>query len=87
MRNGERVDERIEEDVLYWFIHVERMENDWIAKRLYVREFTASSSAGQPRKEELKRYREGLFKKKEREVWMSGKQGEWCMIGVNGRGL
>ena len=30
------VDERIDEGVLRWFGHVERMENDWIAKRLYV---------------------------------------------------
>ena len=51
------VDERIKEDVLHWFSHVERMENDRIAKRLYVEEFAGSSSAVQPRKE-------GLFKKK-----------------------
>ena len=43
------VDERIEEDVLHWFSHVERMENDRIAKKLYVGEFAGSSSAGQPR--------------------------------------
>ena len=43
----------IEEDVLHWFSHVERMENDRIAKRLYVGEFAGSSSAGQPRKEEV----------------------------------
>ena len=36
MRSGERGDERIEEDVLHWFSHVERMENDRIAKRLYL---------------------------------------------------
>ena len=24
---------------------------------------------------------------KEKEVWMSGKQGKWCRIGVNGGGL
>ena len=47
------VDERIVEDVLYWFSHVKRMENDKIAKRLYVEEFAGSSSAGQPRKEEM----------------------------------
>ena len=27
------------------------------------------------------------LKKKKREVWISGKQGEWCMIGVNGGSL
>ena len=30
------VDERIDEGVLRWFGHVERMENDRIAKRVYV---------------------------------------------------
>ena len=33
--------------------HVERMEKDRIAMRLYVGEFAGSSSAGQPRKEEV----------------------------------
>ena len=45
--------ERIEEDVLHWFSHVERIENDRIAKRLYVGELAGSSSAGQPRKEKV----------------------------------
>ena len=31
----EGVDERIGEGVLWWFGHVERMENDRIAKRVY----------------------------------------------------
>ena len=43
MDKGEN--ERIEEDVLHWFSHMERMENDRIAKRLYVGEFVGSSSA------------------------------------------
>ena len=30
------VDERIDEGVLWWFSYVERMENDRIAKRVYV---------------------------------------------------
>ena len=47
------VDERIEEGVLHWFSHVERMENYRIAKRLYVGEFTGSSLAGQLWKEEV----------------------------------
>ena len=47
------MDERTEEDVLHWFSLVERMENDRIAKRLYVREFAGSSSGGQPQKEEV----------------------------------
>ena len=45
------MDERIEEDVLHWFSHVEMMENDRIAKRLYVGEFADSTSVGQPWKE------------------------------------
>ena len=35
-RIAKGVDKRIEEDVLHWFSHVERMEYDRIAKRLYV---------------------------------------------------
>ena len=34
MRKG--LDERIDEGVLWWFGHVERMEKDRIAKRVYV---------------------------------------------------
>ena len=30
-----RLDERIDEDVLQWFDHKERMENERIAKRVY----------------------------------------------------
>ena len=32
------VEERIDESVLRWFNHFEKMENDRIAKRIYVRE-------------------------------------------------
>ena len=41
-----RVDERIDEGVLRWFGHVKRMENDRIAKRVYVRECAGSRSVG-----------------------------------------
>ena len=44
------VDERINEGVLRWFSHVERMENDKIAKRVYVGECAGSYSVGRPRK-------------------------------------
>ena len=37
------VGERIDQGVLRWFGHVERMENDRIAKRDYVGEYTGSS--------------------------------------------
>ena len=48
MMNG--IDERIEDDVLRWFGHMERMGKDRIAKRLYVRECAGSHSVGRPRK-------------------------------------
>ena len=40
------IDERIDEDVLWWFSHMERMENDLIAKRFYVGECADSCSVG-----------------------------------------
>ena len=40
MKKG--VDERIEEGFLLWFGHVERMENDRIPKRAYVRKYDGS---------------------------------------------
>ena len=46
----EGVDEKIDESVLRWFGHVERMENDRIAKRVYVGECAGSRSVGRPRK-------------------------------------
>ena len=36
MRKDEGIDERTDEDVLGWFGHREKMENDRIAKRVYV---------------------------------------------------
>ena len=44
------VDKRIDEGVLRWFGHVERMENDRIAKRVFVGECAGSRSVGRPRK-------------------------------------
>ena len=44
------MDEKIEEGVLRWFVHVERMENDRIAKRVYVEECADSHSVGRLRK-------------------------------------
>ena len=38
------VDEMIDESVLRWFGHVERMEKDMIYKRVYVGECAGSSS-------------------------------------------
>ena len=57
------LDERIDEGVLRWFGHVERMERDRITKKDYVGECAGSHSVARLRK---------IWK----EVWMSGKQGE-----------
>ena len=57
------VDERIEEDVLHWFSHVERMENDRIAKRVYVGELTGSHSVGRPWKRWIDTVKECLKKR------------------------
>ena len=42
------VEESIDEG--WWFGHVKGMENDRIAKRVYVGEFACSHSVGRPRK-------------------------------------
>ena len=47
---AKRVEEKIYEDVLRWFEHVERMENNRIAKRGYVGECAGSRPVGRPRK-------------------------------------
>ena len=39
-------DERIDEGIPWWFGHMVRMENDRIAKRLYVGECAGSCSVG-----------------------------------------
>ena len=44
------LDERIDEGVLRWFDHVEKMERDRIAKRIYVGVCAGSRSVGRPRK-------------------------------------
>ena len=44
------IDEKIDEGVLQWFCHVERMENGMITKRVYVGECASSRSMGRPRK-------------------------------------
>ena len=43
------LEERIDEGVLRWPTHVERMERGMIAKRVYVGEFPGTSSAGRLR--------------------------------------
>ena len=44
------VDERTDEGVLRWFSHMERMENDGVAKRVYAVVCADSRSVGSPRK-------------------------------------
>ena len=44
MKKG--LDERIDEGVLRWFSHVERMERDRITKRVYVGGCAGSHSVG-----------------------------------------
>ena len=43
-------DERIDKGDLWWFRHVEGMEKDRIAKRVYVGECVGSRSVGRSRK-------------------------------------
>ena len=42
------IDEKIDEGVIRWFSHVERMENDRITKRVYVGKCAGSRSMGRP---------------------------------------
>ena len=57
---------------------MERMERDRITKRVYVRECADSHTVGRLQKKWI----DTVFK--EKEVWMSGKQGEFSRIGVKG---
>ena len=41
---------RIDEGVVRWFEHVERMKNDKITKKVYVGKCAGSRSMGRPRK-------------------------------------
>ena len=44
------LDEIIDEGILWWFSHVERMERDMIAERVYVRECAGIRSMGRAQK-------------------------------------
>ena len=57
------------EGILLWLGHVERTENDRVAKRFYVGEYARSRSVGRPRKRRTDTVKDCLKK----EVWMSGK--------------
>ena len=57
------VDENIDKGVLRWFGHMERMENNKIAKRVYVGECAGSRSGGRPRKKLIDTVKDSLKKK------------------------
>ena len=50
VQNGDGVDKRIDEGVLQWFGHVERMEKNRIAEKVYVGECAGSRSVSRPQK-------------------------------------
>ena len=64
LRVSKGVDEKINEGVLRWFDHVERMKNDRITKRIYVGEFAGSHSVGRPRKTWIDTVKDCLRKKR-----------------------
>ena len=57
------IDGRIDEGVLRWFGHVERMEKNRIAKRVYVGECDGSRSVGRPRKRWIDTMNDNLRKR------------------------
>ena len=57
------VDEKIDEGVFRWSDHVMRMENDRIAKRVYVGECDDSCSVGRPRKRWIDSMKDSLMKR------------------------
>ena len=62
---------------------MERMERDRLTKRVYVGECAGSRSVDRPWKRWIDTMKDCLRKK----VWMSGKQREWCRIGLNSSDL
>ena len=62
-RVKEAMDEKIDEGVLRWFGHVERMKNKRIVKRIYVVECASSCSVGWPRKRWIDTVKDCLKKK------------------------
>ena len=68
------IDENIEEGVLRWFGHVERIENNRITKRVYVGEFAGSPSVGRLWKRWIDTVKDCL-KKKRGMGWMLDNEG------------
>ena len=57
------VDEKIDGGVLWSFDHVERMKNNRIANRVYVRECAGSHSVSRPQKRSIDTVKECLKKR------------------------
>ena len=74
------VDERIDEGVLRWFGHVERMKDDMIAKSVYVEEYIGSHSVGRPRKRRNDTMKDCLMKR-DMDVRHARKMGHEWMAG------
>ena len=77
------VNKKIDEGVLRWFGHVERMKNDMTAKRVFVGECAGSLSVGRPRKRWIDTVNDCL-RKRDLDVRQSR---ELCTIEVYGEGL
>ena len=54
---------KIDEGVPRWFGHVKRMENDRIAKSVYVGEYAGRHSVGRPRKRWINNVKDCLKKR------------------------
>ena len=79
-------DERVDEDVLQCFGHAERMENDRIAKRIYVGEGAGIRSVGCPQKkwiDTIKGYlrKRGLNIRQTRKMVQDKRNGERFVMG------
>ena len=77
------VDKRIDESVIRWIRHVERIENDKIAESVYVGKCGGSCSVGRLIKTWIDTVKDCL-KEKGLEI---RKAREWCIIGAYGGGL
>ena len=85
------VDKKIDGGILRWFGHLERMENDWIVKRVYVGECACSHSVGTPRKRWIDTVKDCLKKRgldirqarkmgHDRSVWRGFVRGNACGV-------
>ena len=77
------LDERIDGGVLRWFGHVERRENDRVAKILYVGEWAVIHSVGRPRKRWIDTVKECL-RKRSLDIRQERKMVEVCEAGCLG---